>query len=415
MASTSFELKFVSDVSSAVSGASRLSQSLGQTADQARTLQQRFTSAKSALTGLFSGTDTDAAAAQRAKTLQAATTAETQYQLALTTTREKLALGQVAEADAATQEGQAASAYIARLVELQQTLPPTSAAFALLEVRILAAQAALAKTSVFGNVRLQLTGLVNQWSDAATQIGNWARQTATTISSTVGNAITDLIFRTGNWQASVGQAARSIVSSLIQIGVQMLVAHTLGRALNDQAVQQQVSSGAQIAAANAPAAAATSVASYGTSAVVGAALAGAAIAAIIALLVGAFAEGGLIPGVASHQDNRLAAVASGEYIVRTAAVNRYGVGLLHSINAMQFPLALPAYAAGGLVGSSSAAWTGVGRSSGSNPTIKTGDTYVTLVQPKSRSEMLEALRSSEGAAIVLGHVALNKHKLPFRQ
>ena len=414
MASTSFELKFVSDVSSAVSGASRLSQSLGQTADSARTLQQRFTQAKSAIGSLFSGSDS-AAAAQGAKILQQAASAATEYQLALVATKEKLALGQIAQADANAQDRQAASDYIARLVQLQQALPPTSAAFQLLEVRILAAQAAMEKTSVFGNVRLQLTGLVNQWSDAATQIGNWARQTATTISSTIGNSITDLIFRTGNWQQSVAQAARSIVSSLIQIGVQMLVAHTLGRALNEQATQQQVTSGATIATANAPAAAATSVASYGTSAVVGAALAGAAIAAIIALLVGAFAGGGLIPGQSSHQDNRIAAVATGEYIVRTAAVNRYGVGLLHSINAMQFPLSLPAYAAGGLVPSATSGWTGIGRSSGATPTIKTGDTYVTLVQPKNRSEMLEALRSSEGAAIVLGHVALNKHKLPFRQ
>ena len=408
-----FELKFVSDVTSAVAGAARLSQSLAQTGEQARSLSQRFGQAKSALQVLFSDSSTDPALAQRAKTLQAASAAESAYQLTLTATREKLALGQLAAADATSENRQAISDYLARLLELQQTLPAASTAFQLLAVRILAAQAALAKTTVFGNVRLQLTGLVNQWSDAATQMGNWARQTAATISSTVGDAISGLIFRTTTWQASVAQAARSIVGSLIQIGVQMLIAHTLGRALNNQAVQQQVASGAQIAIANAPAAAATSVASYGTSAVVGAALAGAAIAAIIALLVGAFAGGGLIPGAASYRDNRLAAVATGEYIVRTAAVNHYGVGLLHSINSLQFPLALPAYAAGGLVSASAAAWTGLRQPA--NPSIKTGDTYVTLVQPKNRSEMLEALRSSEGAAIVLGHVALNKHKLPFRQ
>jgi hypothetical protein len=75
-----------------------------------------------------------------------------------------------------------------------------------------------------------------------------------------------------------------------------------------------------------------------------------------------FAEGGLIPGAPSGRDNRLAAVASGEYVVRSSAVSHYGAGFFESLNAMRFPrqdvggypVPLPssamAFASGGLVG-----------------------------------------------------------------
>lgn len=75
-----------------------------------------------------------------------------------------------------------------------------------------------------------------------------------------------------------------------------------------------------------------------------------------------FADGGLVPGAPSGQDNRIATVATGEYVVRSAAVQHYGPGLFEALNSMQMPrmnlgdVRMPAssvprlgYADGGLV------------------------------------------------------------------
>ena len=48
---------------------------------------------------------------------------------------------------------------------------------------------------------------------------------------------------------------------------------------------------------------------------------------------------GLIPGLPSASDNRIATVATGEYIVKASAVSHYGAGLLDQINNKQAPKA----------------------------------------------------------------------------
>jgi hypothetical protein len=49
------------------------------------------------------------------------------------------------------------------------------------------------------------------------------------------------------------------------------------------------------------------------------------------------AGGGLIPGTPSARDNTLAHVATGEYVVNSGAVQKYGVGLFNALNSRQLP------------------------------------------------------------------------------
>jgi len=65
--------------------------------------------------------------------------------------------------------------------------------------------------------------------------------------------------------------------------------------------------------------------------------------------MGGFARGGLLrgPGTATS-DSIVARLSDGEFVVRAAAVNHYGGGLLSRINSMQ----IPRFADGGMVGGS---------------------------------------------------------------
>jgi hypothetical protein len=63
--------------------------------------------------------------------------------------------------------------------------------------------------------------------------------------------------------------------------------------------------------------------------------------------LGGFARGGQINGPGTKtSDSILARLSAGEYVVRAAAVDHYGAGLMHRINAMQ----IPKFADGGMVG-----------------------------------------------------------------
>ncbi len=65
--------------------------------------------------------------------------------------------------------------------------------------------------------------------------------------------------------------------------------------------------------------------------------------------LGEFARGGQIHGPGTKtSDSILARLSAGEYVVRAAAVDHYGAGILHRINNMQ----IPKFADGGMVGGS---------------------------------------------------------------
>ena len=118
------------------------------------------------------------------------------------------------------------------------------------------------------------------------------------------------------------------------------------------------------------------------------------------------ATGGLIPGSPSHKDNRFAHVASGEYVVRTSAVQHYGPGFFDQLNRMSIPRT--GFATGGLVGDRDGYTPLLAPVSATSPNVKVNGHSVTLIQTRDRSEMLQALQSSEGEKIVVGHVKKNR-------
>jgi hypothetical protein len=75
----------------------------------------------------------------------------------------------------------------------------------------------------------------------------------------------------------------------------------------------------------------------------------------IANEISSHAGGGLIPGAPSSSDNRLSAVASGEYIVNSSAVSHYGPALFDALNRKS----APHFADGGFAGFGSSITSGL--------------------------------------------------------
>ena len=248
-------------------------------------------------------------------------------------------------------------------------------------------------------IKAQLIQLQNEWALTSQNIGKSITANIQTAVDSVSTAIDGLIMGTHNWRQSFAQAGQAIIKNLIQLGVQMVANAVLGRILGKSSATEQATNSAVITAAAAPAAATTSISSYGVAAIVGAALAVAAIAAIIAMAT-SHASGGLIPGSPSHKDNRFAHVASGEYVVRTSAVQHYGADFFHALNNRSLPRT--GFATGGLVGERDGYTPLLATVNGGSPNVNVDGHRLTLIQTSSRSEMLQAMQSSEGRKIVLG-------------
>lgn len=171
------------------------------------------------------------------------------------------------------------------------------------------------------------------------------QQVAQSLQGSLGGAIgqlTQQMMGLGGEGQSVGQTLMQIgnqlLNQLIQMGIQMAVNHLMGTTQRQAATAQTVAQQQTIAAAAAPAAAATSISTGGGAATLGMAAAAAAIAAIIGMIAaGGFATGGLIPGSPSARDNRIASVATGEFVTRSAAVSHYGSGIFNALNSMSIP------------------------------------------------------------------------------
>lgn len=159
-----------------------------------------------------------------------------------------------------------------------------------------------------------------------------ANYVAGILTNTVGGAITGIsdgimgmIDGTKSWGQAWLQVGKQVLASLIQLTTQLIVMQMIQATLG----------------------------------IFGLALSGGGLPSIIAK-----ADGGLIPGTPSATDNRLAMVATGEYVVNSAAVQHYGHGLLDAINNMALPQGAlgnhgsvgpavhsPGFATGGRVGS----------------------------------------------------------------
>ena len=186
-------------------------------------------------------------------------------------------------------------------------------------------------TATFGDAfLLQLSrmteGVNNFRASAGTVFGEFFESFTTGFSNSIGAAIVqseDLGEALHNVASS---ALQSLISGLIQVGVQYLLNAALGQTLQAAATASSVAQAGVASAAWAPAAALASIATGGASA----AAANASIASTIAstrslATVGAFADGGLINAPGGPRDDKgLAAVSDGEFIVnaRDTARNR---------------------------------------------------------------------------------------------
>lgn len=161
----------------------------------------------------------------------------------------------------------------------------------------------------------------------------------------------------GDAWKSLGSTVGNMLSKMAaQWVASRLMMALLGKSTMAGETAASVAAGAATAAAWAPAAAMVSLASFGANAAPAMAGIGATTALSLALSIPGFAGGGAIKGPGTGtSDSVLSWLSNGEYVMRTAAVKKYGTGYLDALNAG----ALPKFATGGIV-------TGVPLSSWSN-------------------------------------------------
>jgi len=195
----------------------------------------------------------------------------------------------------------------------------------------------LQKTSALsfsGGLQENLLSWVNSMGTAAQQVGQAITSSIGTAIDATANALTGLIFQTRSWQQTVLQAGQSIVSTLIKIGLQMVVQKVLGSLLTRAGTQEQTQANAQVLASATPAAVAQSGATSGSNWVIAAIAAGVAIAAIIALLSGF--EGGGHTGFGGT--SQIAGVVHGqEFVQPKGAVKYYGLDVMEAVRQRQIP------------------------------------------------------------------------------
>lgn len=142
---------------------------------------------------------------------------------------------------------------------------------------------------------------------------------------------------------------RELISSLIKIGLQYIINHTIGQAMATAATAASVAQASVLAAAWAKPAALASLATAGANS--GPAVAGMTATMAAAKGMAAFAQGGFVEGPGTGtSDSIMARLSNGEYVVN-ARMTKMWLPILEAINAGAKP---DAFAQGGSVGTSSA-------------------------------------------------------------
>ena len=225
-----------------------------------------------------------------------------------------------------------------------------------------------------GQLRLQFTQMFDQTALSAKNLATSLANSWSSAVDDISKGLTDVIFRAKTLGEAFQDIAKTIATDVVSSFIKMAIQYAAQKAFmfavdlgfSGKRVAVAESEGAATAAAYAPAAATASVATFGTSAISGFAMAAIALAGIVALVAGlkGFNEGGLIPGSPSSSDNRIARVATGEYVVNSGAVSHYGAAIFEALNnkalprwslndlPIPSPSSAPAFAVGGLVGPS---------------------------------------------------------------
>lgn len=225
--------------------------------------------------------------------------------------------------------------------------------------------------SVLDHLRIQMQDVASQW-------GSMAQQMATTITQTVVGAITGLSQALANVIVGTQTAAQAFGQFALQMATQFIASII------------QMIIWAKIAL---PILYALGVLSGGATAATGAAVVGTSLASGAAALASySRAEGGVIPGAPSRRDNRLAMVATGEYVIQSDAVRHYGVQFFDQLNRMRLPYGsgwYSGFASGGLV-----------PPAGNDTTVNVSPAPVDVVVLDSEAKLAEYLKGRKGRAVV---------------
>jgi hypothetical protein len=236
-------------------------------------------------------------------------------------------------------------------------------------------------------LRRGIVELSDAWENLAESTARTALEGIKSAVQGVGDAIMGAIDGTRTWGQVFGQIAKQIIANLIQVVIQWIAQMTIVKALQTAFSTQQKTDAATRAAAEAPGAALAATSSYGAAAIIGAA----ALTAILALALSqAFATGGLVQGQGGPMsDNVIARVSPGEYVLRAAAVDHYGLGMVDAMN--NLALTKPALA---------------GESGGT-----AAPAQVHIVQVYNEQDLLRVLQSKMGEQIVVTHIKNNKNEV----
>lgn len=170
--------------------------------------------------------------------------------------------------------------------------------------------------SYIDQIQYKFAALRESWGTNAMQMANILTSTVTNAVHGLSNALTNVIMGTQSAAQAFGQFALQMAMQFVASVVEMIL----------------------IATVAIPILTALGILSGGSIPTTGATM------TTLALGVGSSlassysrAEGGIIPGAPSSRDNRLAYVATGEYVARSKAVSYYGSGLFDALNNMRIP------------------------------------------------------------------------------
>jgi len=195
--------------------------------------------------------------------------------------------------------------------------------------------------------------------NVAVVMGELAANQLKQLSAGIGKAAADAIVFGKDFEEGlkkVGQQiVHSVISSLINIGVQMVINKAIGSKLLAASTTETVASAAVITKAMTPAAVATTAATGGANTVTGGkgfAIMAAAIAGLILGMIVSRKDGGMVYGPGGPRADMVPAMLSnGEFVVNAAATKR-NRALLEAINAGGMQGAR--YQSGGVVGETGA-------------------------------------------------------------
>jgi hypothetical protein len=240
----------------------------------------------------------------------------------------------------------------------------------------------------------QIQRVKNEWVSASYQMASVLTNTVTSAVQGVANALTSVIMGTQSAAQAFSQFALSMATQFISSVLQMVLMATV--AIPILTSLGILSGGATVSAGLATTTAAMS--------------AGSSLSASMVSRAG----GGIIPGPASDRDNRLAMVATGEYVARAAAVSYYGAELFEALNSMRVPRnvmdgwkvpvrSMPrvAFAEGGLV-------------SGMAQSVNVAPAAVHVAVLNNRAELAEFLQSRAGQKYVVDAVKGARSEIGIR-